>query len=985
MPFSGSKAKGGTAAAPAHASPLRSSSVSDNAETADPGVPRTAPADSSLAEATRRDVKRASVRLSDKVESVVCHDNDSDSDAAEAGSDAGDDNSAAAGGCPFSEHSGKAAGEAGGSCPVTGAKAGDGKAKSTLADSDPALSGATAQSSLDQFRNKFSSRNKTLYDALRRESERIEANHLNAEREVLRSNDIAFLIARHEMELNQLLAAQAAETKQKEDAFDKLVAARKERKEAKRLQRTAMRQTKRRDLLIQRQEAAVKAALAVKSSLKERREAFDSLIAHMEWTHEKERKQLIAAQERKMLYEKMLNELETKHLPEELRSTLAKKFHVRQTHQAVLNKRINDQLREMQQTELRQAKERFELEVKCYDEHGNLKITHTIRLAELFDSQLAELQTEKERLQSKHEEEKLQIIIQNNNRDLKRLQQQHRIVARQLRIQQEQKVAARKQRKADGSIGGAGPVFVGSNVGSKRMSRQGSTGSMEDTPSEIGSQMSGMSPSRNLGVASQLAFIRGNGSGINEDDEDVQSNGSRTVNQSAIAALAAKQCQEKNSLVGALQQEMNECQLSIDARMTEVEEQHALEIDKLRNDQNQEIERLVAIQEKEIQMEQSVHDAEMKMLVERRILNSVLETVVDGIINITPTGTIRRFNAAAEKMFGYTAAEVMGKNIKMLMPARIAEHHDGYLNRYLTTGVKNIIGSGRQATGLRKDGSEFPVQLSVSEVKDNEQHLFTGIIRDLTEEVRLEEELRAKDEAKKAELGKLVSQLNMSRKKADDLLSQMLPPSVSGQLLEGKQVAPQTFESATVFFLDVVGFTTICSDVSATDTIGMLDAIYNMFDDVIQQYDAYKVETIGDSYMIVSGVPKPNGKRHAGEIATLALHIMSKVYTFKFEQKPDLRLRVRIGINTGPVVAGVVGSKMPRYCLFGDTVNTASRMESTSSPMKIQVSETTFRELSAVGGYHLVSRGEIEVKGKGKMNTYFLTGKEDFPYELPPQ
>ncbi|KAL2916411.1 hypothetical protein HK105_204167 [Polyrhizophydium stewartii] len=834
------------------------------------------------------------------------------------------------------------------------------------------------------FRESFAEKNSALFKTLRAECQRIENNYFEAEREVMRSANVAFLSARGETELMGLLAAQAAETKQMEEAFEKLVAARKERKDAKRVQRATMRQTKRRDLLIRRQEATSKEMLSIKLALSELLAGFNSLIAHMESTHEKERKQLIAAQERKMANEKMLNELETKHLPEELRSTLSKKFHVRQTHQAVLNKRINDQLRETQQTELRQAKERFELEVKCYDELGNLKTTHTIRLAELLDAQFVEMQAEKERLLIKHEEEKLQIIIQNNQQDMKRLQQQHRNAIRKLRIQQEQRIAACKQIKNDSTSSKYGSLNVGTAFSGRRMS-------IDDLMSEKSSHASS-SQNRNYiaaafstSVGIGMATSNGVASGVDETNASDPAADMRLMRQTTLNALAAKQRQEKHSLIGTLQQEMNECQLSIDSRLSEIEEQHTHEMELLRQEQNREIELLISIQEKEIQMEQSVHDAEMKMLIERRILNSVLETVVDGIINITPTGIIVRFNAAAEKMFGYTAAEVMGKNIKMLMPERIAVNHDRYLSNYLSTGVKKVIGIGRRVSGLRKDGSEFPVQLSVSEVKENEEHLFTGIIRDLTEEVRLETEMRAKDAAKKAELENLIAQLNVYRKKADDLLSQMLPPSVSSQLLEGKQVEPQTFESATVFLLDIVGFTNYCVTAPPSEIIAMLDSMYNMFDLVIQQYDAYKVETIGDSYMIVSGVPKPNGKRHAGEIATLALHIMSKVYTFKFEQKPDLRLRVRIGIRTGPVVAGVVGCKMPRYCLFGDTVNTASRMESTSSPMKIQVSETTFRELSAVGGYHLVSRGEIEVKGKGKMNTYFLTGKEDFPYELPPQ
>ncbi len=162
-----------------------------------------------------------------------------------------------------------------------------------------------------------------------------------------------------------------------------------------------------------------------------------------------------------------------------------------------------------------------------------------------------------------------------------------------------------------------------------------------------------------------------------------------------------------------------------------------------------------------------------------------------------------------------------------------------------------------------------------------------------------------------------------------------------------------------------------------------MNGIYNMFDSVIQQYDAYKVETIGDSYMVVSGVPKKNNNRHAAEIGTMALHILSVVDQFTFDLYPDIKIQVRIGINSGPVVAGVVGTKMPRYCLFGDTVNSASRMESTSIPGRIQFSENTNRLLREAGGFDIFQRGEIDVKGKGKMMTYFLKGKDGFNLPLP--
>ena len=134
---------------------------------------------------------------------------------------------------------------------------------------------------------------------------------------------------------------------------------------------------------------------------------------------------------------------------------------------------------------------------------------------------------------------------------------------------------------------------------------------------------------------------------------------------------------------------------------------------------------------------------------------AILETTVEAIITIDSQGIVQTFNSAAEKIFGYRAEEVLGNNVKMLMPAPYRSEHDGYLGRYLKTGVPKIIGTGRQVTGLRKDGTEFPMDLAVSEVPLKDKRLFTGIVRDVTERKRLEEQLV--QSAKLAAVGKLVS------------------------------------------------------------------------------------------------------------------------------------------------------------------------------------------------------------------------------------
>uniref|UniRef100_A0A670Y470 Guanylate cyclase n=1 Tax=Pseudonaja textilis TaxID=8673 RepID=A0A670Y470_PSETE len=204
--------------------------------------------------------------------------------------------------------------------------------------------------------------------------------------------------------------------------------------------------------------------------------------------------------------------------------------------------------------------------------------------------------------------------------------------------------------------------------------------------------------------------------------------------------------------------------------------------------------------------------------------------------------------------------------------------------------------------------------------------------------------------------------LLVEKKKTETLLSAMLPSFIGEQLVAGRSVEPESFESVSIFFSDIVGFTKLCSFSSPLQVVTLLNDLYSLFDNIIQIYDVYKVETIGDAYMVASGLPIPNGAKHVEEIATMSLHFLSAIISFKIRHLPNEKLRVRIGIHTGPVVAGVVGITRPRYCLFGDTVNTASRMESTSLPLQIHVSNTTANALQRIGGFNLQERGTIKIK-----------------------
>nr|XP_039269427.1 atrial natriuretic peptide receptor 1-like isoform X1 [Styela clava] len=219
------------------------------------------------------------------------------------------------------------------------------------------------------------------------------------------------------------------------------------------------------------------------------------------------------------------------------------------------------------------------------------------------------------------------------------------------------------------------------------------------------------------------------------------------------------------------------------------------------------------------------------------------------------------------------------------------------------------------------------------------------------------------------------------KRKADDLLYQMLPVPVVHRLKRGDAVPAEAYESVTIFFSDIVGFTQLSATSTPMQVVDMLNDLYTCFDAIIDNFDVYKVETIGDAYMLVSGLPERNGIRHAAEIARTSLALLSAVNSFKIRHRNGEQIKLRIGIHSGPCCAGVVGLKMPRYCLFGDTVNTASRMESNGLPLLIHVSQSTKNLLDRFGSFHLELRGEIELKGKGKTTTYWLLGENPLVIE----
>ncbi|KAJ1518581.1 hypothetical protein HMI54_014644 [Coelomomyces lativittatus] len=429
-----------------------------------------------------------------------------------------------------------------------------------------------------------------------------------------------------------------------------------------------------------------------------------------------------------------------------------------------------------------------------------------------------------------------------------------------------------------------------------------------------------------------------------------------------LSQLKKKLEEEFAELVRKIQKEYNALKLSqLEARQN------------LERVQEEELIHLRSAHEKESQMSDSIMKSEHTMLLERKRLNLMLQGIADGIITIDNAGIILRFNSSAERIFGYTSKEIMGKNVKMLQPTYIAENHDSYLKNYLETGIYKVIGTRRTTLGRKKDGVEFPIKLSVSEVKGDGVHLFTGIIHDLTKETLQIETDKKEVEKRKLEMESLIQQLAVERGRSTDLVNAILPQSISQRLLQDGTVPPEKFNDVTVLFTEISGYSEIVTKYSAMDIVDLLNELYCTFDEVILNYDVYKVETIGDSYVCASGVPTPN-KNHAVEIAKLALHFQKAIQYVKMKNYPEVELKLKIGIHSGPLVAGIVGLKCPRYCLFGDTVNTASRMKSVCEPCKINLSHATYQLLAGVDmkPFLMTARGDIAVKGKGAMQTFYL-------------
>jgi class 3 adenylate cyclase len=223
--------------------------------------------------------------------------------------------------------------------------------------------------------------------------------------------------------------------------------------------------------------------------------------------------------------------------------------------------------------------------------------------------------------------------------------------------------------------------------------------------------------------------------------------------------------------------------------------------------------------------------------------------------------------------------------------------------------------------------------------------------------------------ARREALAAQAAELARAREKSERLLLNILPGAVATQLKDGAATIAEAHDDVTVLFVDICGFTRLSGGSGAAEVVQMLNKVFSAFDALVELHSVEKIKTIGDAYMVAAGLPEPRAD-HARAIADLALDMLAVIRGLC--DPAGAPLQVRIGAHCGPVIAGVIGRKKFIYDLWGDTVNTASRMESHGEPGSIQITDELARRLGSA--YRCELRGVIAVKGKGEMITHFLRG-----------
>jgi adenylate cyclase len=249
---------------------------------------------------------------------------------------------------------------------------------------------------------------------------------------------------------------------------------------------------------------------------------------------------------------------------------------------------------------------------------------------------------------------------------------------------------------------------------------------------------------------------------------------------------------------------------------------------------------------------------------------------------------------------------------------------------------------------------------------EKENLLLSRTLARLQDNVRQMEEIQ---DSNSKLLSKLMRELEVEREKSRSLLRNILPQEIIDRLEAGETVIADRFDAVTVLFSDFVGFTEISAKIPAPVLVAELNRLFSEFDALCERMSVEKVKTIGDAYMAVGGLPRTRPD-HTVAIAETALEMLRAME--RVNATTEAEWRIRIGIHTGGAVAGVIGSHKFVYDVWGDAVNIASRLETSSLPGRIHISDLVAKELS--DRFRFEPRGKVDLKGRGKMHTYFLLG-----------
>jgi len=333
--------------------------------------------------------------------------------------------------------------------------------------------------------------------------------------------------------------------------------------------------------------------------------------------------------------------------------------------------------------------------------------------------------------------------------------------------------------------------------------------------------------------------------------------------------------------------------------------------------------------------------------------HSIVDNAKEGIFQTTASGRLLSANPALARLYGYNSSKDLMQNVTdigqqfYVNPNRRSE----FIQAVEAEG--NV--SDFESQVYRKDGQVIWVEENAHVVRDAQGNVlyYEGSVSNITERKLTQEALKFKKE------------------QIEDLLLNILPAPIVRRLQRDPSTIADNFEDASVLFADIVGFTELSSRKTPKELVDLLNVIFSKFDQLAQNHCLEKIKTIGDAYMVVGGLPIPH-PQHTEAIAQMALDMQAAMVNINDKTGEDFQLR--IGIHTGQVVAGIIGITKFIYDLWGDTVNVASRMESSGIPGEIQVTATTYKRLKE--RFFFEERGSILIKGKGEMTTYFLKGRK---------